>query len=835
MLFTLLPQLVRRNGVRLLLAFSSLVVGAVTLATVLGLIGSVQRFFVSESRTLLGGDITIEENAVIDTSSPALTSLRTAGATFSERIDTLVVVQSKKPIQEGLSRLPSLLVSLKVVDSGYPLYGALGTKIVDKKTPTKSEVFIAEDILERMGVTVGDVLTIGKSQFTIANIITTEPDRVGGSFRLGPLVIISKEGWETAGLGGKQSRTESTLSIRFPQTYSQAEATLATQAIKDAFPRPMYRVSVAADGPTSLLRILDSAERFFFTMIVLALFLVIVNIRLNLIYFLASFQKTIAIMRSLGMRRTQLLSLFLSLLLCLSLLAGVLGGLAGNILANSALPYAEKFIESPLPHISPTEHIVVVTLFTLMLCLLSALGFLIRALSIEPKMLLLGYGAEHGQFSLLFKELPSLLLTLLGLYAGVLYLTERPLVALIAVGSITLCFILLFLLARGGISLGHRVRFTLPFPIRSIMNFLKHQGMVGTTAIASLTIALSTIFSIALIQENVLGNLGAEFKKDAPNIYLIDVQEDQLPDVRTIMGATWKDFSVIRGRFTQRDGYDIQANLDKEDGELRREFYLTSGTLLIDGERLTAGVWHGENGKAEVSVERDFAERAKLTLGTKIQFNSQGIPLLATVTSIREVTTTNGLPFFFLVFSPDVLAGIPSTSFGYAYVAENQIPIIQNTLATTYPNISSIPTTQILETVGKVVAVLSVAVIATAIPALLLGIILIIAMLALAARERSNDMLVFTVFGARLPLLFSLFLIESSAVVLIAGLFAAALSHVGVYGLNYFVFDFTQFYFSTQNIFLFIGIFLVTLIIAFIFARTFITLSPDKLLRKSGN
>ncbi len=830
--FTLLGRLLKRSGVRLLLSWSSLIIGALTLAVVLGLIGSVQKFFISESRTLLGGDVSIESNSKISIASSSLQTLRSKGATFSERIDTLVVVQTGKSATEG--KLSNLLVSLKVVDQEYPLYGKFGLQVSGSKTPTAAEVFIAKDILVRMGVVVGDMLTIGNEQFTIANVIESEPDGVGGSFRLGPLIVISTEGWERTKLGGKQSRIEYTLSVRYPQSFTSVESAEATLAVNAEFTRPLFRVGVASDGPRSLLRVLDSAQRFFFSMIVLALFLVVVNIRLNLTYFLSGFQKTIAIMRSLGMQRSQLFALFLSLLLFMAFSAGVLGALLGNILANTALPFAAKYVGSTLPFVSPLENMLVITLFTFMLCLFSALGFLSRVLGIEPKMLLLGYGRAHGKFAQLKKELPTLLLTLVGFYLGVFFLTQRVTVSLIAVGSVTGIFILLFLFSRGGILLGYRARFTLPFSLRAIMNFLKQQGLIATTAIASLTIALASVLAIALLEKNVLGNLQSEFKSNAPNIYLIDVQNDQLEGVRSIMGTSWRDFSVVRARFTLRDGYDIQANLATEDGELGREFNVTGGAELIDGERLLSGVWHGGNGKKQVSIEKDFAARAKLSLGSKVTFAVQGFPIEATVTSIREVTTTSGLPFFFLVFSPDVLEGIPRTSFGYAYASPAEIPLLQNSLASRYPNITSIPTTQILETAAKIIAALSAAVVATTIPALCLGLLLIIAMLAISARERANDMLVFTAFGATTGQLFTLFVIESSAVVVISGIFALLISHVGVYALNIFVFDFNGFYFSPANGYLLLGIFVVTILIALLFARRFTALSPAELLRKKG-
>ncbi len=829
---TLLPRLIHRNGKRLMLAFGSLLVGALTLAVVLGLIGSVERFFVSESRTLLGGDVTIEDDVAIDLSHPLLLRLSDEGALLSPRIETMVVARKEGAVKENA--IANLLVSLKVVDNNYPLFGSMGLTRAEVRTPSPTEIFVAEDLLVRMGVTIGETLYLGNTPFLITNVITSEPDRVGGSFRLGPLAVLSHEGFLRTGLLGKQSRVDHILAVRYPATFTGSDAVNATAEISESFPRPKYRVAIAKDGPSSLLRVLDSAERFFFTMIVLALFLVIVNIRLNLVYFLSSFQKTIAIMRSLGMRKSQLLALFLSLLLFGAVCAGVLGVLMGNIIANTALPFASEYIESALPVIPILDNVIRVTVFVFLLCLFATLEFFVRLLSIEPRMLLHGYDSLRGRFSLPLKELSLLFLTLLSFYAGVYYLTERALVALTAVGGITGVFAVLFLLSRGAIVLGHQARFALPFSIRSILNFLKHQGILGTTAIASLTIALASVFAIALLEKNMLNNLSVEFKEDAPNIYLVDVQEDQLSGVREIMGSTWKDFGRVPARFTKRDGYDIQANLATEDSEMRREFNVTSGSALIDGERLISGTWHGPTGRGDVSVEEDFAKRAKLSIGSRVEFTVQGFPVEATVTSIRAVTTTGGLPFFFLVFSPDVLLGIPRTSFGYAYAPAEEIPKLQNELARRYPNITSIPTTEIIKAATKIVGALSVAVVATAFPALVLGLILIIAMLAISARERTNDMLVFTAYGARTKLLFLIFLIESSAIVVLAGIFATLLSHVGVYALNYYVFDFTGFYFAINNVYLFGVILTATLFIAYLFARRFGNISPAELLRKEG-
>lgn len=830
-MWTLLPRIFLRSGARLGLTFFSLILGALTLTTVLSTVGSITSFFKSESGVLIGGDITIERDEPIALNTPILTTLKEAGATLSTRIETLIVGSTE--ITAGKNVLSSLVVSLKVIDDSYPLFGTLSLKDATYEGLKDSEVLVSEDLLTRMGLSRGDTLLLGGLPFTIRDVIVREPDAVGSSFRLGPPVLMHEQGYERLNINENRSRIDYLVSIRFPDSFDTEMRANFERSIRELYTRPEYRVSLASEGPSSLLRILKSAEDFFFFVIVLSLFLAIVNIRLNLVYFLSANRKMIAIMRSLGMQRYSLLVLYSTLLSILGVSAGFLGTIIGNALALSVLPFVEKIVGSTLPHFSLFAHVWPVLIFTVLLCLISSFGFLYHLLKIEPKFLLLGYANESGKQTRLIREVPTIALSVFGLYGGIYFFTGDALRSLIVVSCVVGLFVLLFLLSYGVIRLLYHIRFRFSLILRSILNFLNYQITLSATTVASLTVALTCIFSIALIEQNVLGNLGTEFKDDAPNIYLIDIQDDQLDGVRTRMGETWKDFSIVRGRFLYRDGYDIQANLDTEDGELRREFSLTSRATLIDGETLISGEWHGDTVQNAVSLEREFAERAKLKLGSTVTFFIQGINVEATVTSIRNVVTTNGLPFFYLVFSPDVLRNIPSTSFGYAYVPKETIPEVQNQIAIAYPNISAIGTTQIIETVSKVVSTLAIAVVGIGTPALILGILLIITMLTISGRERSNDMLVFTAFGTPRKTLFRLFTFESVSTIILTSIIALGFSYVIVYTLNITIFDFTGFYHARENWYVCITLLILALSIGWYFARSFAHQDPAELLRKN--
>src|SRR5207253_992411 len=85
-----------------------------------------------------------------------------------------------------------LLVSLKAVDPKvFPFYGTLtlqpeGTL---REKLTASTVVVSEDLRMRLKVTPGDTLRIGGQDFRVAGVITAEPDRMSGSFSVGPRLL----------------------------------------------------------------------------------------------------------------------------------------------------------------------------------------------------------------------------------------------------------------------------------------------------------------------------------------------------------------------------------------------------------------------------------------------------------------------------------------------------------------------------------------------------------------------------------------------------------------------------------------------------------------------
>lgn len=828
-LFFRIARIYRKN---LFFMGISLAVGAMTLVVILGITESVRTYLREQSAALVGGDLSIETQSGRPLPTlPPLDRLRERGAIFSTRTDTLAMVTSHRP-KERWGKLENLLCTIKVIDSSYPLYGTFAFTHGGSTQLNDDEAAVHPDMLERMGLVIGDAISIGSQRFVIKDTIANEPDRIGGTFRLGPLVVLSKDGWEKTGIDGAQTRASDTLLVRYPTSLSLVERTAIYQELRILLKGTGARIEASDDGPSTLLRVLDTASRFFFTIITLAIFLAMVNVRINLSFVLKRFERTIALFFMLGMSRLRITLLFVLMLIVTAFLGTIFGGVAGNILTAVILPYVGTLINVTLATPSLYSNLAPAFWFIIFLTSISSIGFLFQLNSIEPRSLIVGYARKETRSRRILIEVLAIILSFIGLATGIYFMTKNITLAMVASLSLTGIFAVLFIVTQLLLVLLYRVRDRFPFTIKSIIALLRHQGYTGVVAIASLSVAIGSVACVMLLESTIIKNLEREVSDTAPNIYAIDIQVDQRDSVRNIFGSTWNDFPVLRGRFMERNNDKIQERLNEEDPELRREFNLTYRDQLIAGEKVIRGTWHGETVKQAISVEEKFAERAKLTLGDQVMFLVQGMEVRGTITSIRTVESTNGLPFFFLVMSPDLLERFPQTYFGYAYVDDSAVIAAQNELSARFPNITIIPTRDILKTIREVIKTLTLGVSATSLPALILGVLLIVNMLILTLNERANDMLVMSALGIKRLQLFSFFTIEAAGEVLLGSAIGTIFASLIVVTLNVFLFEFPKLYFNSMVFILQLAILLVA-----VTASAWITLhlmrrSPSELLRK---
>jgi putative ABC transport system permease protein len=343
--------------------------------------------------------------------------------------------------------------------------------------------------------------------------------------------------------------------------------------------------------------------------------------------------------------------------------------------------------------------------------------------------------------------------------------------------------------------------------------------------ISSIMTAFSGIFIISAVEQNILVNINQNISISAPDLYLVDIATSQIGAVEEIVGSSFESYPIVRGRLLSIANRDLTTS---DDPGITREFNMTYRTNLLPDEKIIEGTWHDFDIKNAVSIDQSFAkEIGGANIGDTVTVFIQGLTVEAIVTSIRSSDQSSGTPFFYLVFSPDVIDSFPATYFATATVSPEAIVAIQSSLGTLYPNIIPVETKQILSTVTTLLQGVVLAVKVIGIPSIILGFILVVVMTGQSMYERRTDVLIFRAFGLRARSIFTIFLIEISALIILATMLAYLVAHGVAYSLNKFLFSFTLFVFDTTPLTIVFGILLLVSLFAYIVARE-LTTTPLK-------
>lgn len=163
---------------------------------------------------------------------------------------------------------------------------------------------------------------------------------------------------------------------------------------------------------------------------------------------------------------------------------------------------------------------------------------------------------------------------------------------------------------------------------------------------------------------------------------------------------------------------------------------------------------------------------------------------------MREVDSTSGVPFFYLVFPSGALERFPATYFGTVSTSSEGVATIKTSLSNLYPNIIPLETKSIIANVQIIVSTLVMIISIISIPSILLGCILIIVMIWQSLYERKSDILVLRAFGLTKEKSTKLLSLEAGSIVIFSGGTAYIIAHIIAYTVNRLTFSFTLFGFA---------------------------------------
>ena len=98
------------------------------------------------------------------------------------------------------------LVEMKAVDGAYPLAGDMQLTPAGPLQPALAQhdgvwgAVADAEVLDRLGVKLGDRITVGKLTYELRAVIAREPDRGAGAFLLGPRLMVAQASLAETGL-----------------------------------------------------------------------------------------------------------------------------------------------------------------------------------------------------------------------------------------------------------------------------------------------------------------------------------------------------------------------------------------------------------------------------------------------------------------------------------------------------------------------------------------------------------------------------------------------------------------------------------------------------------
>lgn len=767
---------------RILFFVACLGLGVAAVVATGGFTASVEAGLRAQARPLLGGDVAAESHRPLPRALLAAATA-TRGATQVETAELPTVVTTG-----GTSEAPgkSLLVELKAVSAGYPLFGAVTLEPArDLATLLEGDrVVVAPEVLSRLSLSVGDTLFVGGVPFVISGLVMAEPDRLVGPFALGPRVFVSASGLERTGLVRFGSRIERRVLLRLPANAGRDEARRVAEALRSAGGADgAVKVKTAFDSEPGLREGMKRVDRFLGLVALLSLLVGGVGVALTTRAWIAGRLDALAVMKCLGARPREVFTLYLVQLALLGLTASVAGAAAGLGFLYLLPRYLQglRFLGGIVvfPWAAVVKGLVLGTLVSLVF----GTPPLAAARRVPPSRVL-RRDVEPIPASRWAAALASLGVVL-GTFAtaavqarSALYGAEFTAGLLLSVGVLALGA---WALTKG---VGFLPRRSFPVWARHGLAALGRPGAVTFGTIVALGLGVLVVLALALTEGQLTRRLRSELPKNAPTAFLLDVQPDQLEGVTRVLasqGATRiESVPVVMARLVAIDGKkadELAREAGKEKGRRRwgmtREQRLTYLEKLPEGNQVTAGKLWGapsDTPSAEVSLEEEFArEQLGVGLGAVLTFDVQGVPIDLKVTSLRKVNwRTFGINFFFVV-RPGVLEGAPQFRLMAARLPREKEGQAQDLLARNFPNVTVIRTREILEKVAEVISRAATAVRTLGLFTVAAGIVLLAGAVGATSASRGREAALLKTLGTTRAGVAGIFSVEYALTGLVAG------------------------------------------------------------------
>ena len=764
--------------------FVALTLSVATLSSVSFLADRMQRAFQFDARQLLAADVLI----VGDRPIPERFIVEAQARNL--RIAQTVVFPSMATVGSQ-----SKLSSLKAVSSTYPLRGQLqidpqkeilAVNRQENIGPSRGMAWVDPAMLNSLHAKVGDQLILGDQRFTISAVLLRELDRGAGFMNFAPRVMMSLDDLPATGLIRFGSRVTYRLLLagsdediagyqKWVENYLQSEDLRG------------LRIETLENAQPIMRKTLERAERFLSLIALLTAMVAAVAIALSARRYVIKQADVCAVLKCFGASQVSILKRQLKTLVAIGIAAVVLGSLIGYGVQQILLGLLGNLILANLPAISLWP-----VLWSALFAWFLLIGFagppLFGLIKVSPIRLV------RKEFEGVSVAAVWVAIFGIGTCSALIAIAARDWKLATWVGlSFGVAVAVFALLAWGILNLLGRIQ-PKSFALRFALTIQARRSSFAIMQITALGIALMALLMILLLRQDLLSTWRGNIPADAPNRFMINIQEDQKQGIaQTLLaaGLVKPDFyPMVRGRLININGRSIAPNDYEEDNTRRlvdREFNLSYTNQLPNGNRITDGQWI-EGGAPQISLEMGIAKTLKLKLGDQLSFEVAGEKVTAPITSLRKLDWGSMRVNFFVIMPPDLLKGLPQ-SWITSYYQPPDIENLDFKLTQAYPNLTVVDVAVSLAQIQEVLDRLSMALGVLFAFTIAAAILVLMAAIAATQDERFRSAALLKAVGASQAVLGSIAAAELSIIGLVAGCLAGLAAGIAAWALGRFVLE----------------------------------------------
>ncbi len=786
----------RASSAKFVFVILAVAAGVGSLTGVRGFSRAFRDMLLKDARTLMAGDLSVRVFEMPNAEQSALfDSLQARGIKrtwITETVSMMAAASSPDPV----------LVSIKAVEPGmYPFYGAV------KLEPDRSlqaslrpdTVAVSEDLLTRLQIKIGDAVKLGGQEFHIAGTVVSEPDRMAGSLNVGPRILLSREALERSGLLRPGSRSAQRYLFKLPAEIKTVEDVRAE--LKRAFPDSS--IADFTETHPLITRGLDRATMFLSLVSLIAMIVGAIGVATAIHSHLQQKMDSIAVMKSIGGRSSQIIGIYSIQALMLALTGSIIGLVIGLVVERAfPLLIAQYFPVHPdlrWHWSAAVEGILVGGLSTMLFTLPPLLG--IRR--IRPNLILrreMEESKPRGMERLRNLAVPAAagLLILLGLGAIATWLVSGLIgknssdafrvggyfVAGLAVAILALTSFA-WLLLRALRFIVRLLRHTLPSTIRHGISNLYRPGNQAEAVLVSLGLGVMFTLTIYLVQHSVLAQISRSAPPSMPNVFLINITEREssaiLAALKSAKGVQGNPevLPAANAKLIAVNGELVEEKFKEGPG---RRFLRARGArwsaTVPDHTDIVKGAWWQTftRNAPQVAVSEEAAKILGIEPAMRLEWSVGARKITTTVAAIYRTETVRAGMAFEFIFTPGVFDGVPVLYFGGVRMDSSQIAALQRDFYLRFPAITVINIADVLDRVQEVVDQIAIVVRFISAFAIFAGAIILASSVAGTRFRRIREVVILKTIGATRRRVSGIFLVEFLILGAVSGVMGSMLA-----------------------------------------------------------